>query len=125
MTNVFGALLRRQRKERELTLGRVAEELGISLTFLSEVERGEKPPLHDKYFVDLAPLLGLAVIELEAAATASRNQFRLDASIGPRHREFAAALERRWTTLTEERIRELERVLIHGREGEGNGGTRR
>lgn len=123
MANIFGALLRQKRKDLELTLGRVAEELGISLTFLSEVERGEKPPLADKYFPAVSRLLNISIKELESAATESRNQFRLDPTVGPRHREFAAALERRWTRLSEKRIRELERVLI-GSEGKRNGGTR-
>ena len=124
MANIFGALIRQKRKDVELTLGRVAEELRISVTFLSEVERGEKPPLADKYFPAISQLLNITIDELESAATESRNQFRLDPTIGPRHREFAAALERRWATLSETRIRELERVLI-GSEGKKNGGSRR
>lgn len=126
MANIFGALIRRKRKEKELTLGRVAEEIGVSVTFLSEVERGEKPPLTEKYLNALGSLLEVTVRELEAAAIESRNQFRLDVTnVGQPHREFAAALERRFTTLSEERIRELERVLIQGSEGMGDGGTRR
>jgi len=124
MANIFGALIRQKRKDLELTLGRLAEELGISVTFLSEVERGEKPPLSNKYFPAVSRLLNITMEELESAATESRNQFRLDPNIGPRHREFAAALERRWATLSEKRIKELEQVLI-GSEGKRDGGSGR
>ena len=112
MANAFGALLRQRRKEKELTLGTVADALGLSVTFLSEVERGEKPPLQDAYLVILSELLDLNLQDLQNAARDSRSQFRLDARhVGEAHRDFAAALERRWTTLSEAEIREMSNIL--------------
>lgn len=123
MANPFGALIRQRRKEKELTLGRVAEALGLSVTFFSEVERGEKPPLQEAYLPELARVLALSVEELRDAARDSRQQFRLDAGVSPAHRNFASALERRWTTLTEAEIREMSTVL--GRVGDRDGRSRK
>lgn len=123
MANAFGALIRQRRKEKELTLGTVAEALGLSITFFSEVERGEKPPLQEGYLSDLARVLDLPVGELRDAARDSRQQFRLDArGVSPTHRDFAASLERRWTTLTEAEIQEMSTIL--GRVGGKHGRKR-
>lgn len=123
MANAFGALIRQRRKEKELTLGTVAEALGLSTTFFSEVERGEKPPLQEAYLPELARVLELSIEELRDAARDSRQQFRLDArGVSPTHREFAASLERRWTTLTEAEIQEMSTIL--GRVGGKHGRKR-
>ena len=40
----FGACLRVQRKAKGLTIEQLAEQLGLSATFLGDVERGDKAP---------------------------------------------------------------------------------
>lgn len=40
----FGACLRAQRKAKDLTIEQLAERLGLSATFLGEVERSDKTP---------------------------------------------------------------------------------
>lgn len=41
-TKVLGELLRQKRKAQHLTQGQVAEYCGVSVKFISEVERGKK-----------------------------------------------------------------------------------
>jgi transcriptional regulator with XRE-family HTH domain len=41
---VFGARLRELRREKNLTLSGLADSAGISLTYLSQIERGSRNP---------------------------------------------------------------------------------
>lgn len=40
----FGMYIRKLRENRDLTLAQVAERLGFSLNYISQLERGERPP---------------------------------------------------------------------------------
>ena len=64
----FGETLRAAREAKEIGLRRFADQIGISPTYLSKVERGEfAPPAEDK-IVAMAQALGLDQDELLALA---------------------------------------------------------
>jgi transcriptional regulator with XRE-family HTH domain len=44
LCRVFGARLRELRRNRNLTLSELADRAGISLTYLSQIERGSRNP---------------------------------------------------------------------------------
>jgi len=57
-TKDLGQLLRQRRHEQELTLKDVAEHTGLSVRFISEVERG-KPTAELQRVLHLAGMLGI------------------------------------------------------------------
>ena len=44
LRDVLGASLRKARRERHLTLAQVSDRSGVSVAYLSEIERGRKEP---------------------------------------------------------------------------------
>ncbi len=60
---VLGLKLKRLRQERGFTLSRVADRAKISVSYLSEIEKGKKYPKPDK-LIDLASALGIPYDDL-------------------------------------------------------------
>lgn len=52
-TNLFGLYLRRARAKHALSLDDLAGQLGVSSTYLGEVERGVRPVLPKRYWTKL------------------------------------------------------------------------
>lgn len=64
----YGELTRRVREEKEFGLREFAKMIGVSPTYLSQVERGELPPPAEGRVVKTAELLDLDKDELLALA---------------------------------------------------------
>lgn len=64
----FGEYLKKLRLKRGLTLKELAELSGISPSYLSRIERGERNVPHPRLFKKLAPALNLTPRQLLAAA---------------------------------------------------------
>jgi len=64
----FGEYLKKLRLKRGLTLKKLAELSGISPSYLSRIERGERNVPHPRLFQKLAPALNLTPRQLLAAA---------------------------------------------------------
>ncbi len=65
-----GRELRTERHERERTLSDVAEEAGVSIQYLSEVERGLKEP-SSEVLSAVAGALGLRLVDLTSRVARS------------------------------------------------------
>lgn len=77
----FADLIRRRRKELELTLSTVAAAVGWSVPYLSELERGIKTPALNKASLEgLAGVLGLDADTVIATAQVAKRsvEFRFD-----------------------------------------------
>lgn len=61
----FGQFIRKKRIDdlREITQGRMAEQLGISLTYLSYIEHGRKKPFNADLIETFCAYLGLSDVE--------------------------------------------------------------
>ncbi len=57
MVDRFGDLLRQMRRKADKTLGDVARELGVSIPYLSDVERGNRKPFTTERLIQLAVFL--------------------------------------------------------------------
>ena len=75
LQHTVGAVIRRERRERGLTLKALAERSALSVVYLGEIERGKKYPsaqvleqLAKALELDLAELLELVADELRGAA---------------------------------------------------------
>jgi len=75
----FGNLLRRERKEQNLTLGDLAKKVGLSVPYLSQIETGTKPlqdKLVDRFVIELA-LSGDDANALRRAAAVSMSEYSI------------------------------------------------
>lgn len=130
----FGRLLKNERKNSAKTLGDVARSLGVKVSYLCDVENGRREALNDDRIEMATRLFGSSAETIEKLKDSARkdsverrSQFRLPAEGTSRDaREVAAALERRWTQLTPEQLRELRKVVETGRgESENRGPKKR
>lgn len=64
----FGSTIRREREAQEMTLCELARQIGISIAYLSRIERERENPPPDRLVAALADALGLSQDELFAAA---------------------------------------------------------
>ncbi|MBB6174100.1 transcriptional regulator with XRE-family HTH domain [Nocardiopsis mwathae] len=63
MRDLIGDVLRRARREQGRTLREVADEAGVSLPYLSEIERGRKEP-SSEVLAAVYRALGLQLVDL-------------------------------------------------------------
>jgi len=91
----FGVLLRKYRKKVGKTLGDLADELDVSVVYVSDVERGNRAPLREDYIEVAARVLNADARELHRAAAEARGAFKLRAErVPPAAREVVAGLAR-------------------------------
>ncbi len=109
----FGAKLREFRTRANLSQGGLAKELGVTVAYVSDVERGARKPFIPAKVHQVAKLLKLSPAEHEdlllhrALAHGSFEIPYLDSS-STRHNAVAAMLQRTWDTLTSQ---ELEAIF--------------
>lgn len=96
MRNPFGIYLRDRRNASELSLREVADRLGISHVYLSEVERGARPPFTKERWADIvAAIPGITLEDLEKKFATSR-PVQLDLiDAPPDYQDLGLALARR------------------------------
>jgi len=74
----FGALIRESRRRLNMSLQEVADALGVSPVYVSEVERRKRPPFTVERLPALARVLGLNLKELIVAAWTEKKMIELD-----------------------------------------------
>lgn len=62
--NEFGKLIRKYRIANGISLRKFAKYLGLSPTYISQMERGFDRPLHQKHFPQISELLGIPELQL-------------------------------------------------------------
>jgi transcriptional regulator with XRE-family HTH domain len=91
----FGERLRELRKKANLTLGDVADNLGVSVVYVSDVERGNRPPLRPDLIDKIAAVLKSDATDLHRLAAEARGAFEVRTDrIPERAKEFMAGLAR-------------------------------
>jgi len=116
MANDFGDFIHRVRIGQRQSLRHVAGRLGVTPTYLSDIERGRRnPPAPDK-LEKLARALGIQRARLEDKALIARRavELVLTGEATDRKDELALILARRWEGLTGEEIDSLKRELGRG-----------
>lgn len=78
MSERFGEALRRTRHNAERTLGDVAELLGVSVVYVSDVERGNRRPFNNERILKIAKFVNADPTPLIVAATAERGVIEYD-----------------------------------------------
>lgn len=109
--NPFGEYVREKRLAAKLTLREVAAAVGISMMYLSEVERGVRGPLRQEHWGALADAIpGVTPAGLKQNETYTRG-VQLDlAERPPEYQRLGVALARRFKREDLSR-KELEKLL--------------
>ena len=111
MSERFGEVVRDARMKKEISLRKVADSLGVTASYVSDIERGNRnPPSLDKIQL-WAAVLGLSPEPLVEAAMRERSSFELPLNGDIERNELAIALAREWPHLTGSRRNELLDVL--------------
>ena len=108
----FGPMLRKIRKEHHRTLADLSRWLGVSIPYVSDVERGNRAPFPVERIRLLARELEVEPDDLMAAAAEDRGAFELRTDgVSEQGLKVGAALMRRWSQLTDEQLQRIEDVL--------------
>ncbi len=78
MPERFGDALRKQRRNAEKTLGDVARLLGVSVVYVSDVERGNRRPFRNERILKIAKFIQADPTPLIAAADVERGVIEYD-----------------------------------------------
>ena len=114
MTKKFGDIFRAERKRSGKTMGELARQLSISVTFLSDVERGTRPPLAPERIRRAAELMGTpptALQEMLRAAQSEHGSISLPLPTSDVGREAGAALQRQWANLDDDVFAKIMSVI--------------
>lgn len=108
----FSELLRLTRQNCGRSMGQLARRLNVSVPYVSDVERGNRPPLTNEKILAAAEFLGVDPTDMLAAAAASRGEFTLNVrDASPRKQELGTYLTRGWGDLTDEDAEEIKSIL--------------
>ena len=104
----FGRLLRTLRVDAGKSQGDVAKYLGVSTTYVSDVERGTRAPYTRARLVVLASYLDVPLARLLHSAALYHGETGLPLS-DARRNAIAAALAARWESLSPESLERIAR----------------
>lgn len=112
MEKRFGELLRASREEAGVSMGTLARHLRVSVPYLSDVERGNRPPLVSQRILEAASFLAVDSEPLFTAAAEDKGCYELNAAqVTPRGREVGASLMRGWPSYTDSEFEKIQRLL--------------
>jgi transcriptional regulator with XRE-family HTH domain len=119
----FGTMLRDARETAlpKRSMGELARHMGLTVTFISDVERGRRAPFTPDKILTAARFLGVRAEPLLLAAATERKTIELNAvGARPKMLQVGAGLMRHWTDLTDEQLEQIEKILGgDDRAGEG------
>jgi len=96
-------------------MGAVARELGVTITYISDVERENRPPLTKERILQAAEFFGIDAEPLLGAAARSRGAFELDARPDRQKAlEVGASLMRGWPDLTDDQLEQIATIVKDG-----------
>lgn len=108
----FGPKIRKIREQLKKSMSDIADAMGVSVVYVSDIERGRRnPPVGDKLY-KLAVSLNLDPKEVEEWALKERQKVELD--LGTRTEVVSNAalmLARRWDTISDEEADKILNIL--------------
>jgi transcriptional regulator with XRE-family HTH domain len=122
MAERFGDLLRRLRRQADKTLGDVARKLGVSIPYLSDVERGNRKPFTTERLIQLAVFLEIDAAPLIEAADRERGIIEYDIRrASPLQADVVGGLVAGLARggVSDEQLESI-RTILNERTGEGN-----
>ena len=117
MTERFGDALRKRRRDAGKTLSDVAGVLGVSVVYLSDVERGNRRPLDSDRIIRIAKFLKTDAAPLINAADRERGVIEYDISkAGPLEADVVGGLVSGLARggVSEDQLKKIKRILNKG-----------
>jgi transcriptional regulator with XRE-family HTH domain len=114
MGQSFGMLLKEWRGRAGKSMGDVARYVGVSVTYISDVEREVRAPLSPDKIKKVASFLNIPPVQTEEllrAAATSRGAFEVNAGITEKHDHVGAVLMRGWDSLSPEQLDRIEQIV--------------
>lgn len=114
MTEKFGTLFRKAREAAQMGMGDMAALLKVSLTFLSDVERNQRPPLSADRIILAADAMRTDPSPLLKAAAEQKGVYTFDLSaeqISVAKQVLSASLLRGWSDLSDEAANKITAIL--------------
>lgn len=108
----FGAKIRHLREQAKKSMKDLANALGVSVVYISDIERGRRnPPQGDKLH-KIADFLNISREEVETWALKERKRVELDlkSESGPIS-DAALVLARRWDSITDAEAEEILEIF--------------
>ena len=121
MPERFGDLLRRLRRKANRTLGDVARLLGVSVVYLSDIERGNRRPLSRERILKVADFLKIEPTELMEAADRERGVIEYDIrKARPLEADVVGGLVAGLSRggITDEQLQSIQRILKEGEDSD-------
>lgn len=120
MPERFGDALRRARHDAEKTLGDVARLLGVSVVYVSDVERGNRRPFSNERILKIASFLDADPAPLITAADVERGVIEYVITEGKQLEatvvgDLVSGLAR--GGVTEDQLQEIRKILNDSEEG--------
>lgn len=118
MGRLFAEAARSARIEAEVSLRKVAEALGWTPAYVSDMERGNRPAPSLDVVRRWARIVGADPTEFERLAVLDRESVELPIQQGGEKSELAIALLRHWGEITDDQAQALAedlRKLLEGR----------
>lgn len=113
--NDFGQILRSLREKADFNLKKLADEMGWSVVYLSDIERGRRNPPTLNKISQIAKILKLDMeqfFNLIKTASTHKDRVELDlTSKSEKVTETALVLARSWDGLTDEEAKEIQAIL--------------
>ena len=108
----FGSLLRKLRREREITLQELAEKVRKTPAYLSQLETSKRHPPKEDLINLLAEGLGTSPDDLLRAAQLERAYVSLGLrNVNEKKTELALQLERKWGDLSDDALERIKKIL--------------
>ena len=114
MAERFGDALRKTRRNADKTLGNVAKLLGVSVVYVSDVERGNRRPFSNERIIKIASFVKTDPAPLIAAADVERGVIEYDIS---KAKPLEAAVVGGLVSglarggVTDDQLREMKKIL--------------
>lgn len=108
---MYGTELRRARKAAGMTLAVLSNRLGMSTTYLADVETGKRDPFRPDTTIAAARECGVDAAPLLRMAAEGRGRFELPVDVPECKRRVASMLALRWRDLTEEQVMAIESAI--------------
>lgn len=115
----FGDLLREFRSRANKSMGDCSRSLGVSVTFISDVERGTRAPFTKEKILKLSNYLDLSstqVGQLLQASAQWRGVYELEVGASDAHNDTGLALLRGWNSLSTKQLEEIQNIVSRRRE---------
>ena len=121
MPERFGEALRRQRRKAGKTLGDLARLLGVSVVYVSDVERGNRRPLSNERILRVADFLDTDPTPLIDMAARERGVIEYDITKArPLEADVVGGLVSGLARggVTDKQLHEIQRILTGGEDGD-------